>query len=42
LVFEATGVIEYLELRFPRTGRLITSYLPFAAEVQWWHRLLGK
>src|SRR5262245_46851182 len=30
-VFEATGIIEYLEARFPKTARLIPSDLPLAA-----------
>src|SRR6516225_2723384 len=37
-VFEATGIIEYLEARFPETARLIPSDLPLAAEVRMWDR----
>ena len=41
-VFEATGIIEYLEARFPETARLIPSDLPLSAEVRMWDRLFDN
>jgi glutathione S-transferase len=41
-VFEATGIIEYLEARFPETARLIPSDLPLAAEVRMWDRFFDN
>ena len=41
-VFEATGIIEYLEARFPETGRLIPADLPLAAEVRMWDRFFDN
>jgi Glutathione S-transferase, N-terminal domain len=41
-VFEATGIIEYLEARFPQTARLIPSDLPLAAEVRMWDRFFDN
>jgi glutathione S-transferase len=40
-VFKATGIIEYLEARFPETARLIPSDLPLAAEVRMWDRFFA-
>src|SRR5262245_57469889 len=41
-VFEATGIIEYVEARFPETARLIPSDLPLAAEVRMWDRFFDN
>src|SRR5262249_15609315 len=41
-VFEATGIIEYLEARFPETARLIPSDLPLAAELRMWDRFFDN
>jgi glutathione S-transferase len=41
-VFEATGIIEYLEACLPETARLIPSDLPLAAEVRMWDRLFDN
>src|SRR5262245_47865072 len=41
-VFEATGIIEYLEARFPETARLIPPDLPLAAEVRMWDRFFDN
>ena len=41
-VFEATGIIEYLEARFRETARLIPSDLPLAAEVRMWDRFFDN
>src|SRR5215469_9792041 len=41
-VFEATGIIEYLEARFPETARLIPSDLPLAAEARMWDRFFDN
>ena len=41
-VFEATGIIEYLEARFPEAARLIPSDLPRAAEVRMWDRFFDN
>jgi glutathione S-transferase len=41
-VFEATGIIEYLEARFPETAQLIPSDLPLAAEVRVWDRFFDN
>ena len=37
-VFEATGIVEYLEARFPETARLIPADPLLAAEVRMWDR----
>jgi hypothetical protein len=41
-VFEATGIIEYLEARFPETARLIPANPPLAAEVRMWNRFFDN
>src|SRR5215468_2665824 len=41
-VFEATGIIEYLEARFPETARLIPSDPALAAEVRMWDRFFDN
>jgi glutathione S-transferase len=41
-VFEATGIIEYLEARFPETARLIPSDPLLAAEVRMWDRFFDN
>jgi glutathione S-transferase len=42
LVFEATGIIEYLEARFPETARLIPADPLLAAEVRMWDRFFDN
>ena len=41
-VFEATGIIEYLEARFPETARLIPADPLLAAEVRMWDRFFDN
>ena len=41
-VFEATGIIEYLEARFPQTPRLIPADPRVAAEVRMWDRFFDN
>jgi glutathione S-transferase len=41
-VFEATGIIEYLEARFPETARLIPVDPLLAAEVRMWDRFFDN
>ncbi len=41
-IFEATGVIEYLEAKFPDTSRLIPANPPEAAEVRMWDRFFDN
>jgi glutathione S-transferase len=41
-VFEATGIIEYLEARFPETTRLIPADPLLAAEVRMWDRFFDN
>ena len=41
-VFEATGIIEYLEARFPKTPRLIPGDPLLAAEVRMWDRFFDN
>jgi glutathione S-transferase len=41
-VFEATGIIEYLEARFPQTTRLIPADPLLAAEVRMWDRFFDN
>jgi glutathione S-transferase len=41
-VFEATGIIEWLEARFPQTARLIPSDPRLAAEVRMWDRFFDN
>ncbi|MBV9238992.1 MAG: glutathione S-transferase family protein, partial [Xanthobacteraceae bacterium] len=41
-VFEATGIIEYLEARFPHTARLIPADPLLAAEVRMWDRFFDN
>jgi len=41
-VFEATGIIEYLEARFPETVRLIPADPLLAAEVRMWDRFFDN
>jgi len=41
-VFEATGIIEYLEARFPETARLIPGDPLLAAEVRMWDRFFDN
>ncbi|HEX3429731.1 MAG TPA: glutathione S-transferase family protein [Rhizomicrobium sp.] len=41
-VFEATGIIEYLEARFPETVRLIPADPMLAAEVRMWDRFFDN
>lgn len=41
-VFEATGIIEYLEARFPETARLIPADPMLAAEVRMWDRFFDN
>ncbi len=41
-VFEATGIIEYLEVRFPETVRLIPADPSLAAEVRMWDRFFDN
>lgn len=41
-VFEATGIIEYLEARFPETARLIPADPMLAAEVRLWDRFFDN
>lgn len=42
LVFEATGIIEYVEARFPDTPRLIPADPLAAAEVRMWDRFFDN
>tara|TARA_R110000868_G_scaffold91999_10_gene255006 strand:+ start:4824 stop:5471 length:648 start_codon:yes stop_codon:yes gene_type:complete len=42
VVFEATGIIEYLEARFPDTSRLIPADPFEAAEVRMWDRFFDN
>lgn len=42
LVFEATGIIEYLEARYPATPRLIPADPLAAAEVRMWDRFFDN
>lgn len=41
-VFEATGIIEYLEARFPGTARLIPADPLLAAEARMWDRFFDN
>jgi glutathione S-transferase len=41
-VFEATGIIEYLDARFPQTARLIPADPLLAAEVRMWDRFFDN
>src|SRR6185295_1585390 len=41
-VFEATGIIEYLDARFPATARLIPADPLLAAEVRMWDRFFDN
>ena len=41
-VFEATGIIEYLEARFPETARLIPADALAAAKVRMWDRFFDN
>ena len=41
-VFEATGIIEYLDARFPQTPRLIPADPRLAAEVRMWDRFFDN
>lgn len=42
LIFEATGIIEYLEARFPETPRLIPADPLTAAEMRMWDRFIDN
>jgi glutathione S-transferase len=42
MVFEATGIIEYIEARFPATTRLIPDDPLLAAEVRMWDRFFDN
>ncbi len=42
LIFEATGIIEYIEARFPDTPRLIPADPIAAAEVRMWDRFFDN
>jgi glutathione S-transferase len=42
LVFEATGIIEYLDARFPGTARLVPADPLLAAEVRMWDRFFDN
>lgn len=42
LIFEATGIIEYLEARFPDTPRLIPADPLTAAEMRMWDRFIDN
>lgn len=42
LVFEATGIIEHLEVRFPDTPRLIPADPAAAADVRMWDRFFDN
>jgi glutathione S-transferase len=42
LVFEATGIIEYLDARFPEKPRLIPADALLAAEVRMWDRFFDN
>ncbi|ATE63545.1 glutathione S-transferase family protein [Rhizorhabdus dicambivorans] len=42
MVFEATGIIEYVEARFPDTPRLIPADPLVAAEVRMWDRFFDN
>lgn len=42
LVFEATGIIEYLEVKYPDTPRLIPADPASAAEVRMWDRFFDN
>ncbi|MDQ0463874.1 glutathione S-transferase [Caulobacter ginsengisoli] len=42
LVFEATGIIEYLEAKYPDTPRLIPASPAAAAEVRMWDRFFDN
>jgi glutathione S-transferase len=41
-VFEATGIIEYLDARFPETSRLVPADPSIAAEVRMWDRFFDN
>lgn len=41
-VFEATGITEYLEVRFPETARLVSVGPMLAAEVWMWDRFFDN
>ncbi len=41
-IFEATAIIEYLDCRFPETGRLITDDPLLAAETRMWDRFFDN
>jgi len=41
-VFEATGIVEYLDARFPETARLIPADPLLAAEVRMWDRFFDN